>query len=198
MYTTILNWTTTKTAPVPRERIRNIAIVGVLILLMACINFINIYSALATKRAKEVGVRKVLGSQKGQLVAQFLTETFLVVLASVAVGFVLAYTALPILEAMFNVPTDPSLYFTPELGLWLLGGLLLLTLLSGVYPAFVLSSFSPLEVFRKKVSRGWAGGLSLRQGLIVFQFAAALVLIIGTVINLAADGVHQPARPWVL
>ncbi|GAB2790304.1 ABC transporter permease [Rhabdobacter roseus] len=169
---------------VPRERIRNIAVVGILILLMACINFINMYSALATKRAREVGVRKVLGSQKSQLVAQFLTETFLVVLGSVAVGLVLAYMAIPLLEQMFNVPTDPSLYFTPELGLWLLGGLLVLTLLSGVYPALVLSSFSPLEVFRQKVSRGWMGGLTLRQSLIVFQFAAALVLIIGTVINL--------------
>ena len=173
-----------KDRAVPRERIRNIAVVGTLILLMACINFINIYSALATKRAKEVGVRKVLGSQKSQLVAQFLTETFLVVLGSVAVGFVLAYAAIPLLEKMFDVPTDPSLYITPELGLWLLAGLVVLTLLSGVYPALVLSSFSPLEVFRQKVSRGWMGGLTLRQSLIVFQFAAALVLIIGTVINL--------------
>jgi ABC-type antimicrobial peptide transport system permease subunit len=173
-----------KDRAVPRERIRNIAIVGILILLMACINFINIYSAMASKRAKEVGVRKVLGSRKGQLVAQFLTETFLVVLASVAFGFVLAYTAIPLLETMFDVPTDPSLYVTPELGLWLTGLLLGLTFLAGLYPALVLSSFSPLEVFRKKSSSGWSGGLSLRQSLIVFQFAAALVLIIGTVINL--------------
>ena len=173
-----------KDRTVPRERIRNTAVVGILILLMACINFINIYSALATKRAKEVGVRKVLGSQKSQLVAQFLTETFLVVLASVAVGFALAYSAIPLLEKMFDLPTDPSLYITPELGLWLLGGLLALTLLAGMYPALVLSSFSPLEVFRRKVSRGWMGGLTLRQSLIVFQFAAALVLVIGTVINL--------------
>ncbi len=173
-----------KDRAVPRERIRNIAVVGLLILLMACINFINIYSALATKRAKEVGVRKVLGSQKSQLVTQFLTETFLVVLVSVMVGLALAYATLPLLEKMFDVPTDASLYFTPELGLWLVGLLLLLTFLSGLYPALVLSSFSPLEVFRKKVSRGWIGGLTLRQSLIVFQFAAALVLIIGTVINL--------------
>ncbi len=139
-----------KDRAVPRERIRNIAVVGILILLMACINFINIYSALATKRAKEVGVRKVLGSQKSQLVTQFLTETFLVVLFSVGVGLALAYAALPLLEKMFDVPTDPALYFTPELGLWLVGLLLLLTFLAGLYPAWVLSSFSPLDVFRKK------------------------------------------------
>ncbi len=173
-----------KDRAVPRERIRNIAIVGILILLMACINFINIYSALATKRAKEVGVRKVLGSQRGQLVAQFLTETFLVVLASVTFGFMLAYAAIPLLEAMFDIPADPALYITPELWLWLTGLLLGLTFLAGLYPALVLSSFSPLEVFRKKATTGWSGGLTLRQSLIVFQFAAALVLIIGTVINL--------------
>ena len=169
---------------VPMQRIWNMATVGVLILLMACINFVNISSALATKRAKEVGVRKVLGSLKRQLVTQFLSETFLVVLVSLTVGLGLAYAGLPLLGKMFDVPDDASLYFTPDLGLALLILLLMLTLLSGLYPALVLSSFSPLEVFRKRVSRGWLRGVSLRQSLIVFQFAAALVLIIGTIINL--------------
>jgi putative ABC transport system permease protein len=169
---------------VPRQRIWNIATVGALLLLMACINFINIYSALASKRAKEVGVRKVLGSQKSQLVAQFLTETFLVVLFSMVVGCMIAYSALPLLEKIFSVPADPALYFTPELGLYLLGFLAVITVLSGMYPALILSSFSPLDIFRKKLAGRWMGGLSVRQCLIVFQFATALVLIIGTVINL--------------
>jgi predicted permease len=169
---------------VPLSRIRNIAIVGAILLLMACINFINIYSALASKRAKEVGVRKVMGSQKGQLVVQFLTETFMVVLFSMIVGIIIAYLALPLLEKVFSVPADPALYFTPELGLYLLVFLVIITLLSGLYPALILSSFSPLDIFRKKVTKSWMGGLTLRQSLIIFQFATALVLIIGTVINL--------------
>ncbi|GAB3704447.1 ABC transporter permease [Spirosoma flavus] len=169
---------------IPKERIQNIAVVGILILLMACINFINIYSALATRRAKEVGVRKVLGSHKWQLVFQFLIETFLVVLASVSLGVMLAYWALPLIEKVFDIPADSSLYFTPETSLYLIGLLLVLTLLSGLYPSLILSSFSPLEVFRKSLSKGWMRGVSLRQGLIVFQFATALVLIISTVINL--------------
>lgn len=173
-----------KNKVVPLARIRNIAIVGALLLLMACINFINIYSALASKRAKEVGVRKVLGSQKSQLVVQFLTETFLVVLFSMLVGVLMAYSALPLLEKIFSVPADPVLYFTPELGLYLLGFLVVITLLSGVYPSLILSSFSPLAIFRKKIASRWMGGLSVRQVLIVVQFATALVLIIGTVINL--------------
>ena len=169
---------------VPKSRLRTMALVGIVMLLMACINFVNIYSAMATKRAKEVGVRKVLGSLKGQLVAQFLTETFLIVLASLVVGLVLTLVALPLLTIMFDVPADASLYVTPDLSLYLLGLLVVLTGLAGLYPALVLSSFSPLEVFRKRVSTGWLRGISLRQSLIVFQFAAALVLIIGTVINL--------------
>ncbi|HEV7347734.1 ABC transporter permease [Telluribacter sp.] len=173
-----------KNKVVPRQRIWNIATVGALLLLMACINFINIYSALASRRAKEVGVRKVLGSHKSQLVAQFLTETFLVVAFSMVVGIVAAYSALPLLEKIFNVPANPALYFTPELGLALVGFLLVITLLSGVYPSLILSSFSPLDIFRKHISKSWMGGLSVRQSLIVFQFATALVLIIGTVINL--------------
>ena len=180
---------TSKIQPVPRQRLWNMATVGALLLLMASINFVNIASALATKRAKEVGVRKVLGSQPGQLVAQFLTETFLVVFVSVALGAGLAYVALPLLGELFGLPTDPSLYFRLDLGLALLGLLALLTALAGLYPALVLSRFSPLAVFRRNVASGastpgWVRGLSLRQGLIVVQFSAALVLIISTVVNL--------------
>ncbi|AQG79419.1 ABC transporter permease [Spirosoma montaniterrae] len=175
---------TTKVAVVPFQRIWNLALVGGLLLLMACVNFVNIASALATRRAKEVSVRKVLGSQKSQLVGQFLTETFLMVLASLMLGIGLAYVALPLLNTLFAIPADASLYFKPELGLALLGLLVLLTLLAGLYPALVLSSFSPLDVFRKRVARGWLRGISVRQSLIVFQFATALVLIISTVINL--------------
>ncbi|WP_128548370.1 ABC transporter permease [Larkinella soli] len=171
-------------AVVPRSRIWNLAIVGGLLLLMACVNFVNIASALASRRAKEVSVRKVLGSQKGQLVAQFLTETLFMVLVSLLLGVGLAYAALPYVSTLFNIPADASLYFRPDVSFALLGLLVLLTLLAGLYPAWILSSFSPLDVFRKQPSRGWLQGLSLRQSLIVFQFTAALVLIISTVINL--------------
>lgn len=178
-----------KVAVVSHQRIWNLATVGGLLLLMACVNFVNLASALATQRAKEVGVRKVLGSQKGQLVVQFLTETFVMVLVSLLLGVGLAYVALPFVSALFVIPPQASLYFRPDLTLALLGLLVLLTLLAGLYPALILSSFSPLDVFGKQLSRGWLGhpllrGLSLRQSLIVFQFATALVLIISTLINL--------------
>ncbi len=185
---------TSKTLPVPRQRLQNMVLVGVLILVMACINFINIASAMAAKRAKEVGVRKVLGSQKNQLVAQFLTETFLVVLVAVVLGVVLTYLTLPLLGSLFGLPTDASLYFQPGLD-WpdlvsaLLGLLVVLTAFAGLYPAFVLSQFSPLAVFQKRLTLGasglgWLRGLSLRQGLIVIQFTTALVLIISTLVNM--------------
>ena len=178
-----------KVAVVTQQRLWNLATVGGLLLLMACVNFVNLASALATRRAKEVGVRKVLGSQKSQLVVQFLTETFLMVLVSLLLGVGLAYVALPFVSALFNIPPEPSLYFTSDLFVALLGLLVLLTLLAGLYPALILSSFGPLDVFRKTLWRGGLGqpllrGLSLRQSLIVFQFATALVLIISTLINL--------------
>ncbi len=177
-----------KVPVVSRQRLGNLALVGGLLLLMACINFVNIASALAGKRAKEVGVRKALGSLQRQLIAQFLSETFLVVLVSLAVGLLLTYLLLPLLPDLFSVPADASLYFRPDLGLGLLGLLMLLTALAGLYPAFVLSSFSPLAVFRGQISGAgasrWLQGVTLRQSLIVLQFTTALVLIISTVINL--------------
>ncbi|MCX6215313.1 ABC transporter permease [Spirosoma sp.] len=169
---------------VSRQRLRNLTTVGAVLLLMACINFVNIASALAGKRAKEVGVRKVLGSLQRQVVGQFLTETFLLVAVSLGLGVALTYTTLPLLTDLFHVPTDESLYFRPDL-VPVLGGLLvLLTLLAGLYPAVVLSSFSPLDVFRRQTGRGWLRGITLRKSLIVGQFTAALVLIVSTVINL--------------
>lgn len=169
---------------ISRERIGNMSIIGVLILLMACINFINIYSALATRRAKEVGVRKVLGSHKLQLVTQFMTETFMVVLVAVGLGAVLARIALPVLERNFELAIDPSFYATPAAVFYLAALVAMLTVLSGVYPALVLSSFSPVEVFRKNLPKGWMRGASFRQVLIAFQFATAFVLAIGTIVNL--------------
>jgi putative ABC transport system permease protein len=173
-----------KVPVVSRQRLENLALVGALLLLIACINFVNIASALAGKRAKEVGVRKALGSLQRQLMVQFLAETFLVVLVSLGLGVVLAYASLPLLPDLFSIPADASLYFRPDLLAVLLGLLVLLTLLAGLYPAFVLSSFHPLDVFRRQTVRNWFSGITLRQSLIVVQFTAALVLIISTVINL--------------
>ena len=170
--------------PVPRQRLWNMVTVGILILLMACINFVNIASALATRRAKEVGVRKVLGSQKSQLIAQFLLETGLIVSAAVGLGVGLSYIALPLMGQLFRLPTDPALYFQPDIALSLLSLLVMLTALAGLYPALILSSFSPLAVFRQHIAPGWMRGFTLRQGLIVAQFTAALVLIISMIINL--------------
>jgi len=175
---------TSRMLPVPYQRLWNMVAVGVVILLMASINFVNISSAMATKRAKEVGVRKVLGSGKSQFVTQFLAETGMMVLMAVLVGAGLAHASLPLLTQLFGLPADASLYFTPDVALALLALMLVLTLLAGLYPALILSSFSPLAIFRQQIASSWLRGLSVRQSLIVVQFTAALVLIISMVINL--------------
>ncbi|GAB3644144.1 ABC transporter permease [Spirosoma arcticum] len=174
---------TAEVLPVPRQRLWNMVLVGVVILLMACINFINIASAMATRRAKEVGIRKVMGSKKSQLIGQFLLETGLIVSVAVGLGVGMAYAALPLMSQLFSLPADPSIYFQPGVALGLLGLLVMLTALAGLYPALILSSFSPLAVFRNRVASGWMRGITLRQGLIVVQFTAALVLIISMIIN---------------
>ncbi len=115
---------------------------------------------------------------------QFLAETCVVVLVSTVAGVLLAWLSLPLMNALFDIPADASVYLQPDLGLALLGLLVVLTFLAGLYPALVLSSFSPLAVFRRQVGRGWLAGISLRQVLIVAQFATAIVLLIGMIVNL--------------
>ncbi len=157
-------------------------IVGLLILLIAYVNYINLSTARSLERANEVGVRKVMGAYRGQLLTQFLIEAFLINLAALLVALLSVEVALP----FFNQLTGQSL---PAFGIWtspwfypvLLGLLLAGTLLSGLYPAFVLSSFRPVDVLSSKYGAGSKGAL-LRKALVVVQFAASVGLIIGTMI----------------
>ncbi len=153
-----------------------------LLLLIAAINFINLVTAQAVRRAKEVGVRKVLGGSRRELVAQFLSETLLVTAAAVLLSVLLAYVALGYFKEF--TPEGVALDLTdPATLLFLLlttGGV---SLLAGLYPAFVLSAFAPVTALKNTVyAAGKSGGALLRKGLIVFQFSFAQVLIVGTFI----------------
>ncbi|MCU0326650.1 MAG: ABC transporter permease, partial [Spirosomaceae bacterium] len=168
---------------ISKSKIWGIVAVGFLIVLMACINFINIATAVASKRAKEVGVRKTLGSYKSQLIAQFMTETVVLVLISVVFGIILSQLGIPLLNSLFDFPTEAKVFSSPILWFFIAALFIIISLFSGSYPALVLSSFSPLEAFRQKAKANWTKGISLRQGLIVFQFSIALMLVIGTIVN---------------
>jgi len=154
--------------------------VAIFILLIACINFINLSTAKSVSRAKEVGLRKVVGSYRIHLIKQFLTEsTFLCFIAFLA-GIVIAALMLPYFNSVLGI----SLAF-PWTAWWLLPGLILgsliIGIIAGVYPAFYLSSFQPIKVLKGNVSRGGKKS-TLRSSLVVFQFSISIVLIVSTLI----------------
>ncbi len=152
------------------------------ILLIACVNFINLSTAQAVNRAKEVGVRKVLGSNKSQLKLQFLTETFLIVIASIGFALVIAVLALPVINKILDLPLSINRVNSLPIVLFLLAVIIMVTLLAGFYPSVVLSGFNPITALKSKLAARTVKGISLRRGLVVFQFIIAQSLIIGTLI----------------
>jgi putative ABC transport system permease protein len=153
--------------------------VAVFILLIACINFMNLSTARSSSRAKEVGVRKALGSSKKDLMWQFLTETFLMSLISFFVALFIAGLLLP----FFNETAGRSLqipYSNVLFYLSLLAGAVFVGLLAGIYPSFFLSAFEPVKVLKGNLSGIMKSG-SVRSSLVVFQFAVSIILIIATV-----------------
>jgi putative ABC transport system permease protein len=153
--------------------------VGVFILLIACINFMNLSTARSAGRAKEVGLRKTLGSLRGQMVRQFLAESL--IYGFIAVVLALIITVL--LLQQFNLLSGKQLSLTSLTNPWVLSGAALLVivigLLAGSYPAFYLTSFSVVEVLKGKVRAGLKSK-GIRSGLVVFQFALSIILIICT------------------
>lgn len=155
--------------------------VAVFVLLIASINFMNLSTAGASKRAKEVGIRKVMGSIRLELAGQFLIESILLTAISLVVALALVYLTLPV----FNSLSGKELTFNFVNAPWLLPGLLLFGLfvgiLAGSYPAFFLASFKPVAVLKGRFSAG-KSGIGLRSGLVVFQFFIAILLMVGTTV----------------
>ncbi len=156
------------------------SILGLLLLLTACINYVNLTTARASLRAKEVSVRKIIGAQKGDLFFQFIAESLTISIFSLLVTLLLIQLCLP----LFNAITEKSFQLPlTSVAMWqvLLGTLLFATVLNGLYPAALLSSFKPLNVFRGKSVLKLRDG-SIRKGLVVFQFTLSMILIIGTMV----------------
>ncbi|MEO6819776.1 MAG: ABC transporter permease, partial [Ginsengibacter sp.] len=155
------------------------ALIALFMLIIACINFINLSTAIASKRAKEVGVRKVIGGGKASLVKQFLIESSLLVGIACVISFVLVQLSLP----EFNIISGKNLHFGFNLNLIfaLIGLGVLVSFFAGLYPAFFLSSFKPIDVLKGKMTRS-NKTFGLRSSLVVFQFFISVVLIIGTIV----------------
>lgn len=162
------------------EQVRLVAGIGLLILLIACVNFINLSTARSQKRAKEVGVRKVIGARKGNLIGQFLTESILLSIISGILAVGLAFLVLP----YFNKVLDyPFAFDWGNLLIWI--GLFVFILFTGLfagsYPAFVLSAFQPIKTLKGLVKNG-KNRFGLREVLVIFQFGIAVVLIVATIV----------------
>ncbi|RNL90628.1 FtsX-like permease family protein [Sinomicrobium pectinilyticum] len=155
--------------------------VGIFMLCIACINFMNLSTATAAKRAKEVGIRKVLGSEKIQLVYQFLTESFIATCIATVIGILVVILILPLFNDLSGKAIDLS--FLLQYRVWLLLFLMIagISLAAGAYPAFVLSSFAPVSALKNKFFTG-KGTKTLRNGLVVFQFVISAGLIFATLV----------------
>ncbi len=162
-----------------KDLITALSVIGLFLLVIACVNFINLATAQAIRRSKEVGVRKVLGSSRKQLILQFLAETFLISIVAIIGSVCIATAILPMLNQLLQTS------IIMMLDLQLVGFLVLLlfavTILSGFYPAIILSGFSPITALKNKISN-YSGSLSLRKALVVLQFTIAQALIIGTLV----------------
>ncbi|RRB18403.1 FtsX-like permease family protein [Larkinella knui] len=170
------------TMPRSKETIYGLAGVALVIILTACINFVNLATAQAVRRSKEVGIRKALGAFRRQLVGQVLGETTLLVgLATVlALGAVFAF--LPLTKPMLNIRIDAS-QLTEPLVMAVIASIVLATiLLAGLYPAFIQSGFQPIKALKSRNTEVGFGNLTLRKGLVIIQFAITQVMIIGTLV----------------
>ncbi len=167
-----------------RQSLYTLALIGLLIMLMAIINFVNLSTALAVTRSKEVGIRKVMGGNRRQLKWQVYLETACVVMASVILALALAALALPYVKNFMVVQEQLSL-FNPGNLFFILCVFLLTVVLSGIYPALIMGRFNPVDAIKNKVNTSRLGSISLRRVLVVLQFAFSQIFIIATIISVS-------------
>jgi putative ABC transport system permease protein len=159
-----------------------LSLIGIFLIVIACVNFINLATAQAVNRSKEVGVRKVLGSNRKQLALQFLMETAIIVFTASALAILIAEAVLPFLNKLLEVQIHLNFIETPSAAIFVIITAVIVTLLSGTYPAIILSGFNPITALKSRISSEMVGGVSLRRALVVLQFAIAHILIIGMIL----------------
>ncbi len=157
------------------------SVIAVFILLIACVNFMNLSTARSANRAKEVGVRKVAGSPRSYLIIQFLTESLLISFFSLLIAIIIAASLLP----LFNQLASKEMHVSTLFASWLFPVMIALVFVvgcvAGSYPAFYLSSFQPIQVLKGKIAKGFKSSW-LRSSLVVFQFSISIILIVGTIV----------------
>ena len=166
---------------IEKSTLWTLSLIGLFIIIMACINFINLSTAQAVGRSKEIGIRKVLGGYRWQLFRQVMSETVMIVIVSVLLAIGIAALCLPFIKHIASIQ-EPLDFFNWPTILFLSGTIVLVTLFAGLYPAMILSGFNPVLALKNKITSATVGGISIRRGLVISQFAISQVLIIGTII----------------
>lgn len=168
--------------PTGKDTFYALAGVALFIIVTACINFVNLATAQAIKRSKEVGVRKVLGAQRVELIWQFLGEVTFLILLSVFIALAITSLALPVMGQYLDIQINAAQLIEPSFIAIIVALILLMIALSGIYPALVQSGFRPVLALKNKITATSGKGLTLRKGLVVVQFCISQILIIGTVV----------------
>jgi putative ABC transport system permease protein len=162
------------------EYVRMFSIVAIFILLIACINFMNLTTARSVKRAREIGVRKVVGALRGSLIKQFIGESLLLTSIAVIIALLLVTLLLPLFNSItlkqIELPFSQPLFWLNLVAITLITGFI-----AGSYPALFLSSFNPIKVLKGTLKLEW-GAVMFRKGLVIFQFVLSIVLILGTIV----------------
>lgn len=162
--------------------ITTIALIGIFLIIIACVNFINLSTAQAVNRSKEVGVRKVMGSTRKQLAFQFISETAIITLFATVLAMILAFYAISFINDLLQIKLSLRLISIPVLLTFITGLVIVVTILSGIYPALIVSGFNPITALKNTLNAKAVGGLSLRRALVILQFAIAHILIIATIV----------------
>jgi putative ABC transport system permease protein len=169
----------------PNGDIKYVYIFGALavfILLLACVNFINLSTATSSRRAREVGIRKVMGSVKAQLIWQFLTESVLLALCALVLAYGIVAGVLPFFNQLTGKLIPLSFFLEPVTVLIVTGAVILVGIVAGIYPSFFLSSFNTISVLKGSTLSGNGKKDFLRSGLVVFQFAVSTALLVATLV----------------
>ena len=165
-----------------KNNLLGLGAIGIFLLLTACVNFVNLATAQALRRSKEVGVRKALGSLQGQLFWQFIFETAIITGISLGIAVIAAYLLIPAVNSFFKITLLPDVFLGGSILLFILTLGVLITLLAGFYPALILTGFKPVAALKGKLSQHQLGGFNTRRSLIISQFAISQVMIIGVVV----------------
>jgi putative ABC transport system permease protein len=162
--------------------VKALTIIAIFVLIIACFNFVNLATARSFRRAKEIGVRKVIGAERKQLIMQFIGETILLSVFSILLSIAATFFIVPLLNQFTGKSIEFNPFTNPLLALIILFAGIIIGITAGIYPALVLSGFQPIKVLKNLKFIGTGSGAWVRQGLVVVQFALSVLLIVSTVI----------------